>query len=74
MRVFLKSNFDAAGIFEKGYIEMAGDLVTLRHLLDELSQRSKGTMELINQETQEVNPEISPLLSTASNFLFYLRD
>ncbi len=57
MRITLKSNFEVAGIFEKGYIDMPGENVTLRNLLNNLSEITKGTMELISQKTNEVNPE-----------------
>ncbi len=57
MRIVLKSNFDVAGIFEKGYVELDGSDVTLRQLLDHLSRQTKGTMELISPKTREVNPE-----------------
>lgn len=57
MRILLKSNFEVAGIFEKGYIEMSGSDITLRQLLDELSRKTGGTMEIVSQKTREVNPE-----------------
>lgn len=57
MQIILKSNFDVAGIFEKGYVELDGSDVTLRQLLDYLSRQTKGTMELINSKTREVTPE-----------------
>ncbi len=58
MRITLKSNFEVGvgGLFKDGYIEMPGDAVTLRQVLDELSRRS-GTMEIIRHATREVNPE-----------------
>lgn len=57
MRIVLKSNFEVAGIFEKGYIEMPGGDIALRHLLDELSRKSGGTMEIVSPKTREVTPE-----------------
>ncbi len=57
MRIVLKSNFEVNGIFEKGYIDMAGDETNLRHLIDELSRRSGGSMEIISPKTREINPE-----------------
>lgn len=57
MHIILKSNFDVAGIFEKGHIELDGSDVTLRQLLDQLSRQTKGTMELVSPKTKEVNPE-----------------
>ncbi|MBI4330521.1 MAG: MoaD/ThiS family protein [Chloroflexi bacterium] len=57
MKIVLKSNFEVAGIFARGYIEMPGDDITLRRLLDELSGRTGGTMEIVSPRTREVNPE-----------------
>ncbi|MBI2935010.1 MAG: MoaD/ThiS family protein [Chloroflexi bacterium] len=70
MHINLKSNFEVAGIFEAGYVDLPGNGFTLRQLLDELSRRSQGTMEIIRPRTREVNPEDFTVLVNGREYPF----
>jgi len=52
MKVVLKSNFEVAGLFEQGSIEVQ-EGTSLRALLDDLSQRCR--LDFIHPKTGQVN-------------------
>lgn len=56
MKISVKSNFDLCEIFgQKGKAELEIQTATLRNLLQELSNRFQGRVELIDPRTGDVD-------------------
>jgi len=55
MRVSIDANFEVHGLFRPTELELEGSRITLRGLLEELSQRSGGEIRFI--EDGDVDPQ-----------------
>jgi hypothetical protein len=56
MRVVVESNFDLWGEFEKREVELPEASPTLRTLLEEISRSAQGEYQLIDSESDDVDP------------------
>jgi molybdopterin converting factor small subunit len=65
MKIRLRSffHFDVAEAFDQGQVQLANDRPTLRDLLKEVVQRSKGKVQVIDPETGEIDTEYFVLVN-----------
>jgi len=64
MKIRLKSfNFDVVDIFGRSEVDIEADPATLKSLLQELTQNSRGRIELIDPQDGEFNEEYIVLVN-----------
>ena len=64
MKIRLKSfNFDVVDIFGRSEVDIEADPATLKRLLQELTQNSRGRIELIDPQDGEFNEEYIVLVN-----------
>ena len=64
MKIRLKSfNFDVVDIFGRSEVDIEADPATLKRLLQELTQNSRGKVELIDPQDGEFNEEYIVLVN-----------
>jgi len=64
MKIRLKSfNFDVVDIFGRSEVDIEADPATLKRLLQELTQNSRGRIELIDPQGGEFNEEYIVLVN-----------
>lgn len=62
MRIKLEANFDIDGIFSTGEVEIPASEVSLRMLLEELSNKCRGKIKFIVPENGQIDPDIYQVL------------
>lgn len=67
MKVILKSNIDLGGPFREGEVELKGQNVTLRFLLNEISERCR--FQFVDPKSGKIASSIHELLVDGREYL-----